>query len=138
MARRETPLFHPDERPGYAEAFGRLPVVTTIGGLPVRWFGPLVELGHDVTIAELGREAWQQDDEVGWAWRLERAGPVLTAGGRVRRRFSKAFAQAVWEIGRGVQREEWAAWLAFEWNGLHDVVRERARRMGVAAPYTLS
>ena len=47
-----------DQRPDFETAWRRLPVIATVGGIKVRWIGPLVDLGHDVWISEMSGGAY--------------------------------------------------------------------------------
>lgn len=132
-------LFEPRERPCFDEAWERLPVVDRIGGLPVRWVGPLVDIGHDRWLGELAEAAWGHlDGDTRWTGLLEEAGEMLDPETRrIRPAFARAFAGAVdalaWagtHAGPTGDPEHWAAWLAWEWAAVHERVKARAERRG--------
>jgi hypothetical protein len=121
-----------DLRPDFETAWRRLPVLATIGGIKVRWLGPLVDLGHDVWLSELSQGAYGHLEDCGWSDLLPE-GSVTGPGGRIRRTWAKGFAAAVEVLaeagsaaGPESDPERWASWLAFELADLHAVVRARA------------
>lgn len=137
VPRPAPPPFAPGERPRFDEAWERLPVVDRIGGLPIRWVGPLVSIGHDRWLGDLAEAAWGHlDGATGWTERLEEAGEMLDPDTRrLRPEFARAFADAVdtlaWagtQAGPTGDPEHWAAWLAWEWAPVHDRVARRAER----------
>ena len=121
-----------DQRPDFETAWSRLPVLATIGGIKVRWLGPLVDLGHDVWLSQLSEGAWGYLEDSGWS-ELIPEGEVTGPAGGIGQTWAKGFAAAVERLaeaggaaGPESDPERWASWLAFELAGLHDLVRARA------------
>lgn len=126
-----------DQRPGLDEAWDRLPVVRRIGGLGVRWLGPLVNLGHDRWMGDMADAAWGPLESCGWSEALDRGGPMLDARGRVRRDWALAFRDAVSRLAgageyAGPEGDEarWASWLCFEMAEPRAVVSASAAKRG--------
>jgi hypothetical protein len=123
--------------PSFEQAWDRLPVVLTIGGLGVRWVGPLVQLGHDRWLGDLSEAAYGYLLDCGWQEPLDEAGAPLDAEGRLRPAWALAFGEAARCLAFEGERagpesdpERWAAWLAFELGGVHGLVRKRAEAEG--------
>ena len=121
-----------DLRPDFETAWGRLPVVATIGGIRVRWLGPLVDLGHAVWLSDMSAGAYGYLEDSGWSELLPE-GPVTGPSGGIRRTWANGFAAAVERLaeagsaaGPESDPQRWASWLAFELADLHTVVRARA------------
>lgn len=137
------PIFTEDEyrhrraRPNLEEAWDRLPVVLQADQLEVRWLGPLVELGHDVWMAELSAAAWGPLEDCGWQDILAEAGDPRDDDGGIRPAWAEAFgraARALAEAGGYAGPEScadrWASWLAFEMGDIRELVEARAAQRG--------
>jgi hypothetical protein len=126
-----------DDPPSFNEAWDRLPVVRRIGGLRVRWLGPLVDLGHDRWMGELSGAAWGFGESCGWQAALERGGAMLTPGGRVRPQWAAAFRDAVQRLadmggysGPEGDEDRWASWLCYEMAEPRAVIQASAAKRG--------
>ncbi len=119
--------------PSLEQAWDRLPVVLTIGGIGVRWVGPLVRLGHDRWLGDLSEAAYGYLEDSGWRELLAEAGAPLDGAGRLRSAWAFAFGEAARCLALEGERagpesspERWAAWLAFESAGVHGLVKDMA------------
>ncbi len=127
----------PEQLPSFDQAWDRLPVALTIGGLGVRWVGPLVQLGYDRWLGDLSEAAYGYLQDCGWREPLDEAGAPLDPEGRLRPAWALAFAEAARCLALEGERagpesdpERWAAWLAFELGGVHGLVKRRAEAEG--------
>lgn len=110
-----------DERPSLEEAWRRLPVLCHIDGLAIRWIGPLVELGHDVWLADMAEAAWGHLEDCGWQETLAEAGEAQTPKGTFSPAWARALGMAARRLAEDGARagpesdaEAWAAWICFE------------------------
>jgi hypothetical protein len=122
----------------FQTAWSRLPVVEVVGGVGVRWVGPLVELGLDTRLGDLANAAYGHLEDCGWEAALRAGGPVR-ASGRQATAYARAFANAVRMLaaaglraGPEADPEVWAAWIAFEMDIMHARIHQRAARRGWA------
>ena len=133
----EGPVFSRGERFRDPEdAWLRLPALGAIAGVPIRWIGPLVEIGIDLgdfSAAAYGYlgERWlesirgiegpflEDDDQIDPEW----ASGLLEA--------ARYLAEEGTHAGPENRVERWLAWLCFELSAPHDAVRSRAQRLGV-------
>jgi hypothetical protein len=123
--------------PSLDQAWARLPVVMNIGGIGVRWAGPLVRLGHDRWLGDLAEAAYGYLEGCGWRESLSGAGLPLDGEGRLRPSWAAAFGEAARCLASEGERagpesdpERWAAWLAFELAGVHGLIEARADAQG--------
>jgi hypothetical protein len=137
------PLFTVEEyedfgsRPGMDEAWDRLPIVKRIGGIGLRWLGPLVELGHDRWMGDLADAAYGHLESCGWQHALDQGGAMLDARGRVRPQWAAAFCDAATRLAEGGSyagpegdASRWAAWMAFEFSEPHQWLSAAAAKRG--------
>ena len=120
-------LFTDDEyrkfsmRPALDEAWERLPIITTVNGVGLRWIGPLVDLGHDQWLGELAQAAWGYLEDCGWHEALAEGGDMLDGDGSIRTEWSSAFGRAARSIaeagacsGPENDLDRWGSWIAAE------------------------
>ena len=122
-------------RPSLEEAYARLPVLARWDGLRVRWIGPLVDLGFDGWIEEVGQGAWVVAPN--WADAFDACGPLCGPSGRPRRAWTKVFGEVVRDLARmggdaGFEGdpERVASIIAFTLAESHDLLRRRAVQRG--------
>jgi hypothetical protein len=126
-----------DERPDIYEAWDRLPVAATIDGIKVSWVGPLIELGHDVTLGDMGNAAWGYLESCGWQRMLAEGGAMLDDDGAIRPAWAKAFGAAARRLAEeglyaGPENEvdHWGSWIAFEISEPHEYLKALALKNG--------
>jgi len=132
------PVFTPEEYEerdlDFETAFARLPVVLVLGGLRVRWVGPLVELALDGRLGDLAEAAYGYLESCGWIDLLNESrlvdGQPTPTYARAFARAARALAEAGTSAGPESDPEVWASWIAFEQRGLHGLVEGLATARG--------
>ena len=125
------------KRPDIYEAWRRLPIVVTIDGVKVSWLGPLIEIGHDVTLGDMSNAAWGYLESCGWKEKLKEGGSMLDDDGAIRSAWAKAFSEAARRLAGEGRRsgpesdvDNWGSWIAFEMSKPHGYVRAIAEKKG--------
>ena len=117
----------------FSEAYCRLPIAFEIKELAARWVGPLIDVGHDQWLGDMGQAGWGFLEGCGWSEALPSDDDFLKPNGQISKAWQNGLYTAAHRLaerakyaGPESDPSVWLSWICFEISKPHAYVRALA------------
>ncbi len=104
----------------FIEAYERLPVAFEVQDLAARWIGPVIDIGHEQWISDMGQAGWGYLEGCGWSDLLPSDEEMLTSTGKLSKVWEKGLYAAACRLaerarysGPESDPSVWLSWICF-------------------------